>query len=69
MQLYSFTLAFVMKKFILLVSVLFLVSCSLPWQKENSATNLSGEVPKEAKKVDGYTYPAMPLDEFNKLQK
>lgn len=45
-----------------------MTSCTMPWaQEQSSQTTLSAEVPSQAKAIDGYEYPAIPLDEFNKM--
>lgn len=45
-----------------------MTSCTMPWNQENyEHPNLSGEVPPTATDVEGYEYPAIPLDEFNKM--
>ncbi len=57
-----------MKKILLVLPLTLLASCTMPWQDSYEHPNLSGEVPAEAKTVEGYAYPAIPLDEFNKTQ-
>ena len=58
-----------MTKFLLVASLTLLASCTMPWASESyEHPVLSGEVPTQATDVDGYEYPAIPLDEFNKLQ-
>lgn len=38
------------------------------WNKDlYEHPNLSGEVPPAATTIDWYEYPAIPLDEFNKM--
>ena len=58
-----------MQKYLLIVSLTLLTSCTLPWSQEHyEHPVLSGEVPAAATDVEGYEYPAIPLDEFNKMQ-
>ena len=58
-----------MTKFLLVASLTLLASCTMPWASESyEHPVLSGEVPTQATDVDGYEYPAIPLDEFNKMQ-
>ena len=55
-----------MNKILIIATLLIMTSCTMPWNKDHyEHPNLSGEVPKEAKTVEGYTYPAVPLDQFN----
>lgn len=47
-----------------------MTSCTMPWAPkppEYHHPNLSGEVPVTATGVEGYQYPAIPLDEYNKM--
>lgn len=67
MQLY-FTYFIYMKQLLIVLPLVFLASCTPPWQDKYEHPNLSGEVPPEAKTIEGYDYPAVPLDEFNKNQ-
>jgi hypothetical protein len=57
-----------MNKILIIASLLIMASCTLSGGDTYEHPNLSGEVPQEAKTVDGYDYPAIPLDEFNKMQ-
>lgn len=58
-----------MSKILVIASLTFLASCTLPWSSQSyEHPVLSGEVPDQATDVDGYEYPAIPLDEYNKMQ-
>ncbi|MFZ2255314.1 MAG: hypothetical protein WAW30_01205 [Patescibacteria group bacterium] len=57
-----------MQKILITATLLLMTSCTMPWNQENyEHPNLSGEVPPTATDVEGYEYPAIPLDEFNKM--
>lgn len=59
-----------MKKVVLLLVVLSLAGCTS--QKTEKPVynhpNLSGEIPATATGVEWYQYPAIPLEEYNKIQ-
>ncbi len=55
-----------MKKLLLSLALLsLLASCTLGTKTETPAVSGDPQVPAGAKKMDGYDYPAVPLDEFN----
>ncbi len=55
-----------MKKLLLSLALLsLLASCTLGTKTEAPAVSGDPQVPAGAKKMDGYDYPAVPLDEFN----
>lgn len=55
-----------MKKLLLsLAMVALLTSCTMDTQNNAPAVSGDPQVPAEAKKIDGYDYPAVPLDEYN----
>jgi hypothetical protein len=59
-----------MNKLLIITSLLIMTSCTMPWapkSPEYHHPNLSGEVPVTATGVEGYQYPAIPLDEYNKM--
>ncbi len=55
-----------MKKLLLSLALLsLLASCTLGSKTETPAVSGDPQVPAGAKKMDGYEYPAMPLDQYN----
>ncbi len=55
-----------MKKILLSLALLsLLASCTLGTKTETPAVSGDPQVPAEAKKMDGYEYPAVPLDQYN----
>lgn len=59
-----------MQKIFVIVSLIIMTSCSMPWANtttEYKHPNLSWEVPSNAVGVEGYQYPAIPLEEYNKM--
>jgi hypothetical protein len=60
-----------MNKILIIASLLIMTSCTMPWAAKPpvyQAPILSGEIPATATGIEGYQYPAMPLDEYNKMQ-
>lgn len=55
-----------MKKLLLSLALLsLLASCTLGTKTEAPSVSGDSQVPASAKKIDGYAYPAVPLDQYN----